>query len=87
LKAKESRAKAAKEKERDKDKDKDKVKKPNFIMRWWRETIGELRKVSWPTPKEAWRLTYIVLIVMAAMSALLGVLNLIFSRLIGLALG
>ena len=30
----------------------EKEKKPNFITRWWRETIGELRRVSWPTPAE-----------------------------------
>ena len=33
------------------------------ISRYWRETVGELRKVTWPTPKEAWALTKIVLIV------------------------
>ena len=35
----------------------EKVKQPGRIARWWRETIGELRKVSWPTPHDAWRLT------------------------------
>jgi preprotein translocase subunit SecE len=58
------------------------VKKPNAVVRWWRETIGELRKVIWPTPPEAWRLTKIVLVVMAFMSALLGLLDFIFTRLI-----
>jgi preprotein translocase subunit SecE len=38
------------------------VKKTNAIVRWWRETIGELRKVTWPTPPEAWRLTKIVIV-------------------------
>ena len=85
MKVKEVRAKAVKAK--DKDRDKDKVKKPNFFVRWWRETVGELRKVSWPTPEEAWRLTRIVLIVMVAMSALLGLLNLLFSKVISLMLG
>lgn len=59
-----------------------KEKKPSAIAKWFRETIGELHKVTWPTPKEAWRLTRIVLIVMAAMSALLGILDFIFSRLV-----
>jgi preprotein translocase subunit SecE len=54
------------------------------IQRWYRETIGELRKVSWPTPPEAWRLTKIVLIVMAIMATLLGILDFVFSRLITL---
>jgi len=39
-------------------------KKTNAITKWWRGTIGELRKVTWPTPMEAWRLTKIVIVVM-----------------------
>lgn len=58
------------------------VKKPNRFQRWWRETIGELRKVSWPTPKEAFRMTYIVLAVMIATGLILGFFDMIFSRLI-----
>ena len=30
-----------------------KPKKENRIKRWWRETVGELRKVNWPTTQEA----------------------------------
>jgi len=61
-----------------------KVKKPNAILLWYRATVGELRKVTWPTPREAWRLTKIVLIVLAAMSAVLGTLDWVFSKLITL---
>ncbi len=32
------------------------------IQRFWRETVGELRKVTWPTPPEAWKMTRMVLI-------------------------
>ncbi len=64
----------------------EKEKKPNAIKKLWRETIGELRKVAWPTIPEARRLTFIVLIVMVAMSALLGSLDLAFSKLISLIL-
>ncbi len=64
------------------EKSKKEVKKPNAITRWWRETIGELKKVTWPTPQEAWRLTKIVIIVMLAMSALFGLLDYAFTRLI-----
>ena len=60
------------------DKNEKKEVKPNRIKRWWRETVGELRKVTWPTPKEAWRLTKLVLIVMVAMSVLLGIFDYIF---------
>jgi preprotein translocase subunit SecE len=57
-------------------------KKTNAITKWWRETIGELRKVTWPTPSEAWSLTKIVIVVMITMSAILGVLDFAFTRLI-----
>lgn len=63
-----------------------KKKKSNAIARWWRETIGELRKVNWPTTQEALRLTRVVIIVMAFMSALLGILDFVFSKLITLIL-
>jgi len=61
--------------------------KPNFfqrIKRWFKETAGELRKVSWPTREEALSLTRIVLIVTIIMSAILGILDFIFARLVGL---
>jgi len=57
-------------------------KKTNAITKWWRETVGELRKVTWPTPLEAWKLTKIVVLVMIAMSAILGILDFAFTRLI-----
>ena len=66
------------------DKEKSLPKQPNRIVKWYRETIGELRKVTWPTPKEAWQLTKVVLVVMLATSVLLGSLDFIFSKLIGL---
>jgi preprotein translocase subunit SecE len=58
----------------------DKPKKANRIVRWYRETVGELRKVNWPTPKDAWKLTKIVLIVMLAMSVGLGLLDFLFEQ-------
>ena len=65
----------------------EKSKQPNRITRWWRETVGELRKVSWPTTEDAWRLTKIVLIVMAVMSLFLGLLDFVFASLIRIILG
>ena len=64
-----------------------KVKKEKGLARWWRETIGELRKVVWPTTKEAWQLTKVVLLVMVAMGIVLGGLDFLFTKLIGLILG
>ena len=61
--------------------------KPNFfqgIKRWFKETAGELRKVSWPSREEALSLTRIVLIVTVILAAVLGVFDFIFARLVGL---
>lgn len=60
----------------------EKVKQPNAVQKWYRETIGELRKVTWPTTPEALKLTRVVLIVMVIMSFLLWGLDLLFSKLI-----
>jgi preprotein translocase subunit SecE len=60
----------------------DNASKTNRFSRWFRETIGELRKVNWPTPQETWNLTKIVLLVMMVMSAILGLLDFIFSKVI-----
>jgi len=76
--------KAAKPVAKTADKDREKSGQPNRVVRWWRETIGELRKVSWPTIPETRRLTGIVLIVMFLMSAVLGLLDFLFSKLISL---
>ena len=52
--------------------EKDRGKKPNAIQSFFRETTGELRKVTWPTWPEARQLTIIVLVVMILMGILLG---------------
>lgn len=62
-------------------------KQPGGIRRFVRETIGELRKVNWPTRKEALYLTRVVIVVMLVMSAVLGSLDLLFTRLFALVLG
>jgi len=48
-------------------------KQSSGIQRFVRETVGELRKVSWPTRQEAWQLTKIVLVVLLIMAVFLGV--------------
>ncbi len=50
----------------------EKTRKPNAIQAFFRETAGELRKVSWPTWPEVWQLTLIVLAVMLVMGVILG---------------
>ena len=59
-------------------------RKQNAIQRYISETIGELRKVSWPTRQEATNLTIIVIIVTLSMSAFLALLDFLFSRFFGL---
>ncbi len=67
--------------------EKDRSKKPNAIQSFFRETMGELRKVSWPTWPEARQLTWIVLVVMVAMGALLGVTDAVARTLLNTILG
>ena len=64
------------------------TKKQNAIQRFTRETVGELRKVSWPSRQEAWQLTLIVLVVLAFMSIFLGIIvDNIAGQLLNLLLG
>ena len=63
------------------------AKQPNAISRFFRETIGELRKVSWPTRREALKLTQVVVIVMLITGLILGALDILFTRLFALLLG
>jgi preprotein translocase subunit SecE len=65
----------------------EKAKKEGRLKKWWRETIGELHKVNWPTRKEALRLTWIVILVMFIMGAVLGLLDFGFTKLISLLVG
>ncbi len=62
-------------------------KKNNPIVHFYRETVGELRKVSWPSRAEAMNLTMIVLVVLVGMAIFLGTVDLIGEQLLQLALG
>ena len=57
------------------------------IQRFFQETVGELRKVSWPTRQEAIRLTEIVLIVIFVMAVILGGLDWVYAKFFGVILG
>jgi preprotein translocase subunit SecE len=63
------------------------VKEPNRLVRYYRETIGELKKVVWPTRQEALRLTRIVLIVISVMAVLLGTADYLFGELFRIIIG
>ncbi len=54
------------------------------IRRYFRETIAELRKVTWPTREEAIRLTLIVIATILVMAVLLGLLDYIYAKLMDL---
>jgi preprotein translocase subunit SecE len=56
------------------------ARKENFIIKYLKETRAELRKVSWPTWREALNLTGIVIAVTVFMAALLGVMDFVFSK-------
>ena len=62
-------------------------KKSNPIQAFFRETTGELRKVSWPSWPEARQLTGLVLLVMVVMGILLGVTDAGARALLNLILG
>jgi preprotein translocase subunit SecE len=65
-----------------------KVKKSeNAIQRYFRETTGELRKVSWPTWPEARHLTLLVLIVMVTVGLFLALVDFLSHELLVLILG
>jgi preprotein translocase subunit SecE len=60
---------------------------PNKLSMFVRETVGELRKVNWPTRQEAINLTTIVIIVIFIMAMFLGTLDIMFSQIFALILG
>ena len=65
----------------------EKNKRENAIRRFFRETMGELRRVSWPTWLEARNLTVIVIIVLVIMAIFLWLVDLSATRLLSLIIG
>ena len=61
-------------------------KQENAIVRYFRETWFELKKVSWPTRAEAVNLTIIVVVVTTFLSMVLGLMDWLFSMGFGLLL-
>ena len=51
------------------------VKQDNRVRRYFKETRSEVRKVHWPTRKEARGLTMVVLVITIAMTIFLGLLS------------
>lgn len=67
--------------------EKEKSRKQNPIQAYFRETAGELRKVSWPSRREVTQLTGIVLAVMVVMGIILGITDGGARELLNLVLG
>ncbi|MEP6895574.1 MAG: preprotein translocase subunit SecE [Chloroflexota bacterium] len=67
--------------------EKAKSKKANPITAFFRETSGELRKVTWPTWPEVYQLTGLVLLVMIIIGVILGLTDAGAHGLINLLLG
>ncbi len=58
----------------------------NRVVRYFRETWFELKKVSWPTRSEAVNLTLMVIVVTTFLALVLGLMDWVFSSLFGLFL-
>ncbi|MBI5839632.1 MAG: preprotein translocase subunit SecE [Chloroflexi bacterium] len=69
------------------EKDKRTRKSENAVQRYFRETTGELRKVTWPTWPEARRLTWLVLLVMVIVGMFLASVDALAGFLLDLVLG
>jgi preprotein translocase subunit SecE len=54
--------------------------KPNPLAQYFRETQGELRKVTWPTWDETIRLSVVVIIVLILASIFLGSIDILLSQ-------
>jgi len=57
------------------------------VRRFLREAKVELKKVTWPTPKEALASTSVVIVVVIILSLFLGVVDLGLTKIIRLVLG
>ncbi|MDD3520517.1 MAG: preprotein translocase subunit SecE [Actinomycetota bacterium] len=55
---------------------------PGRIAKFFRDVVHELKKVTWPTKKDLFRYTVIVLITIAFFAIILGFFDFIWIRLI-----
>jgi len=58
----------------------------NRLVRYFRETWFELKKVSWPSRREGFNLTLMVIVVTTFLSIILAVIDFGFEKLVGLLL-
>jgi len=65
----------------------EKSKRENVFQRFFRETMGELRRVTWPTWPESRNLTVVVLIVLVVMALFLWSIDGLATKLLSLMIG
>ena len=58
------------------------LKARNFRIRYIADVFGELKKVTWPTREEAWRLTVTVIIITVSVGLILGGIDFLFAEFI-----
>jgi preprotein translocase subunit SecE len=58
----------------------------NKIIQFFKEAFGELKKVSWPTRKEVWESTQVVVASVLIISVFLGLVDVLFGFLIKLVI-
>ena len=65
----------------------EKSQRENRFQRFFRETAGELRRVSWPTWLEARNLTVVVIIVLVIMAIFLWLIDISATYILSLVVG
>ena len=63
---------------------KKKDKKPNRVVRWFKDLKGELKKVTWPTKKDMINYSVVVLVFIVIMGVIIGVIDLGAGKLVEL---
>jgi preprotein translocase subunit SecE len=56
-----------------------KKSRPNRIVKWWRDTWAEIRRVIWPTRKELINLTLVVLTLSVTMALMMWAFDQLFT--------
>ena len=57
---------------------------PSKIVKWWRDTWAEIRRVIWPTRRQLFNLTLVVLGLSVAMAILMWAFDQLFTQLYAL---
>lgn len=62
----------------------DEARRRIALLQFLGEVVSELKKVTWPTRQETTRLTMLVIAIAAAIGAVLGLLDILFSQMLNL---